>query len=96
MFGGRCPSEQEIEETILEHSVILFSTVATGGRSCVQKSGPFDTVIVDEASQLAKIETLVVLRSPMLQQVVLVGDHKQLPPTVISQVPPYCASARCF
>jgi regulator of nonsense transcripts 1 len=43
----------------------------------------FQRVIIDEATQATEMATLIPLTRGA-QQVVLIGDHKQLPPTVIS------------
>lgn len=78
---GSVPSGPSITDICLQHARIVFSTVC----SSVNARGVFDCAIIDEASQLVEAETLVVTQRP-LKQLVLVGDHKQLPACVISQV----------
>jgi superfamily I DNA and/or RNA helicase len=52
----------------------------------MRAAGPFDVAVLDEAAQLVEAEScIVVARWPELKVLVLVGDHQQLPATVISQ-----------
>lgn len=62
---------------------ILFSTVATAGNRCI-RSQEFDVVIIDEATQLVESHVAIVMK-PSLRCLVLAGDDKQLPPTILSQ-----------
>ncbi|KAL3687346.1 hypothetical protein R1sor_013655 [Riccia sorocarpa] len=48
--------------------------------------GPFRSLVIDEAPQLAEAETAIVTQLPGLQQAVLVGDEKQLQSTVLSMM----------
>ncbi|KAM8804001.1 putative helicase senataxin [Rhynchonycteris naso] len=83
---GRPQKTQSI--IILESHVICCTLSTSGGlllESAFQGQGriPFSCVIVDEAGQSCEVETL----TPLIHRcnkLVLVGDPKQLPPTVIS------------
>ena len=44
----------------------------------------FETVVIDEAAQAVELDTLIPLRYGC-QRCIMVGDPKQLPPTVISR-----------
>ncbi|XP_032978260.1 probable helicase senataxin isoform X6 [Rhinolophus ferrumequinum] len=83
---GRPQKTQNI--IILESHVICCTLSTSGGlllESAFRGQGgvPFSCVIVDEAGQSCEVETL----TPLIHRcnkLVLVGDPKQLPPTVIS------------
>jgi tetratricopeptide (TPR) repeat protein len=71
---------------VLEAASLVFSTVNVGGRD-IFSLVHFDVAVVDEATQLLQGETAIVLRRK-LRCIVLAGDDKQLPATVLS---PRCA-----
>ncbi|KNE63822.1 hypothetical protein AMAG_19070 [Allomyces macrogynus ATCC 38327] len=74
-------SDREKMITFGAHTLIWFSTV-----SLVRVSGPVQTAIVDEAAQLVEADTCLLLRIPKLQRIVLVGDDRQMPSVVPSDV----------
>ncbi|XP_074150040.1 putative helicase senataxin isoform X1 [Sminthopsis crassicaudata] len=80
---------QEAQSSIILESHVICCTLSTSGglllESAFRRQGciPFSCVIVDEAGQSCEIETL----TPFIHRcnkLILVGDPKQLPPTVIS------------
>ncbi|XP_074066945.1 putative helicase senataxin isoform X1 [Macrotis lagotis] len=80
---------QAAQSSIILESHIICCTLSTSGgfllESAFRRQGyaPFSCVIVDEAGQSCEIETL----TPFIHRcnkLILVGDPKQLPPTVIS------------
>jgi superfamily I DNA and/or RNA helicase len=74
--------EAQAVESILDSADVLCSTL-TSVDSDIIGVRQFDLAVVDEACQSTEPECwLPVLRS---QRLVLVGDHCQLPPTVVSQ-----------
>lgn len=83
------PNEDKIEELCLKNASIIFCTISSAGRSSVQSSGVFQSLVIDEASQLVEAETAIVTELDGLGQALLVGDHKQLPATVQSRVSPW-------
>ncbi|XP_071622724.1 probable helicase senataxin isoform X2 [Heliangelus exortis] len=83
---------QKVQDDIILESDIICCTLSTSGggllesafgRQGRQRFGPFCCVIVDEAGQSCEVETLIPLIH-RCSKLVLVGDHKQLPPTVKS------------
>jgi superfamily I DNA/RNA helicase len=70
------------ERDVFRAASLVFSTVNVGGRKSFS-SVDFDVVVVDEATQLLQSETAIVLRRK-LRCLVLAGDDKQLPATVLS------------
>uniref|UniRef100_A0A8C4PYF6 Senataxin n=1 Tax=Eptatretus burgeri TaxID=7764 RepID=A0A8C4PYF6_EPTBU len=78
---------QEVQRSVISQAHIVFSTLNSS--CCVQlkdavRFSGFSCIIVDEASQSTEMDSLV----PLLYncpKMVLVGDPKQLQPTVLSQ-----------
>jgi senataxin len=75
-----------MKQLVLENARIIFSTVITAGKKDMQEIMPaFNVVIIDEATQLVEVSTAIMF-SEGLQCLVLAGDNKQLPSTVISEL----------
>nr|XP_020650469.1 probable helicase senataxin [Pogona vitticeps] len=81
---------QELRASIILKSHIICCTLSTSGGKLLESAflrlggDPVSCVIVDEAGQTCEVETLI----PLLhgcRKLVLVGDPKQLPPTVKSR-----------
>jgi len=71
--------EKKIQSEILREANVVFSTNSTS--FILREYGlEFDRCVIDEASQSSIPETLIPLS--ISRKFVLVGDHKQLPPTV--------------
>ena len=74
---------KEAQKQVIESAKIIFSTLSLTGNKKFEGL-EFDYLIVDEACQSNELETLIALQlNP--KKVVLVGDNKQLPPTVMSK-----------
>ena len=69
---------------IVSQAIIVFSTVDSSCQRAVMKKD-FQVAIIDEAAQLVESRICMVLFNN-LQCLVLAGDNKQLPPTVISSL----------
>ncbi|XP_057403852.1 probable helicase senataxin isoform X2 [Balaenoptera acutorostrata] len=85
---------QKTQNIIILESHIICCTLSTSGGLLLeaafrgQGGVPFSCVIVDEAGQSCEVETL----TPLIHRcskLILVGDPKQLPPTVISVAQDY-------
>jgi DNA polymerase III delta prime subunit len=74
-----------LQSLCLGEATLVFSTVSSAG-GWQMRNIPFECGIVDEASQLVEAETTIITSITELKQLILVGDHKQLPATVISKV----------
>ncbi|KAH8053043.1 hypothetical protein JL722_9708 [Aureococcus anophagefferens] len=62
------------------------STVGVGAHQLIEaSSGEFSLVVVDEAAQTTEPAVLCALAAAKADQIVFVGDTKQLPPTVVSE-----------
>ncbi|NXL62746.1 SETX helicase, partial [Chordeiles acutipennis] len=80
---------QKVQANIILESDIICCTLSTSGGSLLesvfwrQGLDPFSCVIVDEAGQSCEVETLIPLIH-RCNKLILVGDPRQLPPTVKS------------
>lgn len=75
-----------LDKKLLNNANIIFATLGTTGRRLFSGDlkGPINALIVDEAGQSLEAETLIPFRlNP--RKCMLIGDTKQLPPTVLSQ-----------
>ena len=82
LFEASDRLEREAIEEILDAADVICSTNSTAG-SDLLGGRDHEVVVVDEATQATAPSTLVPLTSA--DRVVLVGDHRQLPPTVLSE-----------
>ncbi|ETV76932.1 hypothetical protein, variant [Aphanomyces astaci] len=78
-------SSQEARERLLDGAQIVFCTLSGAGSWSMwnPKRSHFDAVIVDEAAQATEASSLIPLRF-CAQRYIWVGDHKQLPATIMS------------
>ena len=74
--------EEEISKEIIRNSSIVFSTNSSSF-SEVLKDYTFDVVVVDEGAQSTIPSVLIPLSKG--KKFVIAGDHKQLPPTILSE-----------
>jgi DNA replication ATP-dependent helicase Dna2 len=81
------PSLNQLGREITSRDVVASTTHGCASSSLVEflqnqanSDRPFDTVIVDEAAQITEPMTLAA--ATLARRVVLVGDHRQLPPIV--------------
>lgn len=73
--------ENSIIQDIVEKSDVILSTNSSAALEAIAKTR-FDIAIVDEASQATIPSVLIPIAKA--KKFVLAGDHKQLPPTIIS------------
>ncbi len=74
--------EQQMKDDILDNADVICATCIGSGHLLLD-GRRFPRVLIDEATQATEPATLVPITRGC-KQLVLVGDHKQLPPTVIS------------
>lgn len=75
--------EKQMAQDILDRADVICSTCIGAGHE-ILSDRLFPFVLIDEATQSSEPSSLVPL-SRGSRQVVMVGDHRQLPPTVISR-----------
>ncbi|GAA85870.1 hypothetical protein AKAW_03984 [Aspergillus luchuensis IFO 4308] len=71
---------------VLQNAKIVATTLSNASQDLLRRSG-FEPVFVicDEAGQCQEGEITIALTIPSIQVVVLIGDPKQPPPTVVSE-----------
>jgi len=74
--------EKEAVEKVLGRAQVVCTTNASAG-SEVLEGFSFDRAVIDEATQATEPSALVPLTKA--KGVIMAGDHKQLPPTVLSE-----------
>jgi superfamily I DNA and/or RNA helicase len=74
--------ERQAVDEVMRKTKVLAGTL-TGFARDLSSGAEFDVLVVDEASQALTPAILIAL--PFIQRVVLAGDHRQLPPTVLSR-----------
>jgi len=80
--------QKQMTKQILDGAdVVLASFMSCGSNKCFPGNYAFQTVITDEASQATEPRSLCAV-ARCHGQLILVGDHKQLPPVVKAEDPP--------
>jgi senataxin len=78
-------NRRKAQESILSEAHVICATLSGSGHEMFQGlSIEFETVIVDEAAQCVEMSALIPLKYGCAK-CILVGDPKQLPPTVFSK-----------
>lgn len=75
--------DEVLELAILNGARVIFATLSVCGRKTFKDMRSVDVLVVDEAGQSVEAETLIPLQTKP-NKLLLVGDTKQLPATVIS------------
>ncbi|KAI1140738.1 SEN1 N terminal-domain-containing protein [Hypoxylon sp. FL0543] len=76
---------RQIQQEILDSAHVLCATLSGSGHEMFKNlQVEFETVIIDEAAQCVELSALIPLKYGC-SKCILVGDPKQLPPTVLSQ-----------
>ncbi|PNS14781.1 hypothetical protein CAC42_2010 [Sphaceloma murrayae] len=76
---------KQVQKSIIDESHIICATLSGSGHDMFQSLDvEFETVVVDEAAQCVEMSALIPLKYGCAK-CILVGDPKQLPPTVFSK-----------
>ena len=76
---------RKVQQEILDSAHVICATLSGSGHEMFRNlEVEFETVIIDEAAQCVELSALIPLKYGCCK-CVLVGDPKQLPPTVLSQ-----------
>ncbi|EAU32629.1 conserved hypothetical protein [Aspergillus terreus NIH2624] len=79
-------NRRRIQQEIIDGAHVICATLSGSGHEMFQNlSIEFETVIIDEAAQSIELSALIPLKYGC-SKCILVGDPKQLPPTVLSKV----------
>jgi len=78
-------SRRGVQQAILDGAHVICATLSGSGHEMFQGLNiEFETVIIDEAAQSIELSALIPLKYGC-SKCILVGDPKQLPPTVLSR-----------
>ncbi|KAF2097845.1 tRNA-splicing endonuclease-like protein, partial [Rhizodiscina lignyota] len=78
-------NRRRVQQSILDESHIICATLSGSGHDMFRSLNvEFETVVVDEAAQCVEMSALIPLKYGC-SKCILVGDPKQLPPTVFSK-----------
>lgn len=78
-------NRRKIQQEVLDNAHVLCATLSGSGHEMFQNLNiEFETVIIDEAAQSIELSALIPLKYGC-SKCILVGDPKQLPPTVLSR-----------
>ena len=78
-------SRRRVQQEILDGAHVICATLSGSGHEMFQNLNiEFETVIIDEAAQSIELSALIPLKYGC-SKCILVGDPKQLPPTVLSR-----------
>jgi senataxin len=78
--------KRRIQQEIIDEAHVICTTLSGSGHEMFQSMNvEFETVVIDEAAQCIELSALIPLKYGC-SKCVLVGDPKQLPPTVLSKM----------
>lgn len=79
-------NKRRVQQEIIDGAHVICTTLSGSGHEIFQGMNvEFETVIIDEAAQCIELSALIPLKYGC-SKCVLVGDPKQLPPTVLSKM----------
>ncbi|KAK6441813.1 DEAD-box type RNA helicase [Oleoguttula sp. CCFEE 5521] len=78
-------SKKRAQQAVLDKAHVICATLSGSGHDMFQNLNiEFETVIIDEAAQCVEMSSLIPLKYGCIK-CIMVGDPKQLPPTVFSK-----------
>lgn len=79
-------NRKRVQQAILDEAHVICATLSGSGHDMFQSLNiEFETVVVDEAAQCVELSALIPLKYGCAK-CILVGDPRQLPPTVFSKL----------
>jgi len=82
LFGDAKELEERAIKGIIEDAEVICATNSTAG-SEILKREKFDFAVIDEATQSTEPSSLIAVLKA--KRVIMAGDHKQLPPTILNE-----------
>jgi senataxin len=76
----------QVRNFCLENACLVFCTASSSAKLHTKGMKPIKLLVVDEAAQLKECESTIPLQLSGLRHAVLIGDERQLPAMVQSQV----------
>ncbi|XP_023515693.1 uncharacterized protein LOC111779783 isoform X1 [Cucurbita pepo subsp. pepo] len=80
------PNEKSVKQFCFQRASLILCTASSSFQLKSMKMDPVNLLIIDEAAQLKECESIVPLQLPGLKHAILIGDERQLPAVVSSQV----------
>ncbi|EXC36071.1 hypothetical protein L484_001371 [Morus notabilis] len=80
------PNRRLIKEFCLEKACLIFCTTSGSAKLNIVDMPPLELLVIDEAAQLKECESTIPLQLPGIRHAILVGDERQLPSMVKSQI----------
>ena len=78
-------TKKRAQQSVLDEAHVICATLSGSGHDMFQSLNiEFETVVIDEAAQCVEMSSLIPLKYGCIK-CILVGDPKQLPPTVFSK-----------
>jgi len=79
-------SKKELIDEVLRKADVICATCIGSSHEYLRSIDPktVGLIVIDEATQASELECLVPLTAFPHSQIVMIGDHKQLPPTILS------------
>ncbi|XP_050375416.1 uncharacterized protein LOC126792936 [Argentina anserina] len=87
-------NEELIREFCFQRATLIFCTASSSYKLHRVAMQPLSLVVIDEAAQLKECESTIPLQLPGVKHAVLVGDERQLPATLTSNVSDEAGFAR--
>jgi hypothetical protein len=75
-----------IKNFCLGNACLVFCTASSSSKLHAEGNIPLEFLVIDEAAQLKECESAIPLQLPGLRHAILIGDEKQLPAMVKSEV----------
>ncbi|KAF8407482.1 hypothetical protein HHK36_006616 [Tetracentron sinense] len=75
-----------IRNFCLQNAYLVFCTASTSANLHIEGMKPLELLVIDEASQLKECESAIPLQLPGIRHAILIGDERQLPAMVKSEI----------
>ncbi|CAM8956395.1 unnamed protein product [Rhodiola kirilowii] len=79
-------SSYALSDFCFKMASLIFCTVASSYKLYSVEMKPVSVLVIDEAAQLKECESTIPLQLPGIKHVILIGDQRQLPATVFSNI----------
>jgi hypothetical protein len=77
--------ERGIQGVLMEKANVIFCTLSSAGAMVVKRTDPVEGLVIDESAAAVEPETFIPMAALRPKFIMIVGDPKQLPATIMSQ-----------
>lgn len=78
--------ERSIQDALLNNANVIFCTLSSAGASIILRTNDVEALIIDEAAAACEPESYIPIAAKRPKFILLVGDPKQLPATIMSPI----------